>query len=131
MTLVMPVNYSTFQSLAHTTACAKTVSKCTMQVRIPPTEKRAQTLSEASSSSCSVGGDGGALPSALLTAASFSASLCSRALWPLSLQGMDNSPIKCDGRLKTISPDSLGGSSSIEHRANQWVEIMFVMVLKG
>lgn len=31
LVIVMPVSYSTFQSLAHTTACAKTLSKCTMQ----------------------------------------------------------------------------------------------------
>jgi hypothetical protein len=94
---VKPVSYSTFQSLAHTTVCAKTLGKSTnaqCKLWIPPTEQRAQTLSEASSSGCCWGG--GAVPSALLTAASFSASLCSSALWPLSLHGTDNSEIRSD-----------------------------------
>jgi hypothetical protein len=74
--------------------------------RIPPAEnKKAQTLSEASSSASSrcCCCFGGGVPSAFLTAASFSASLCSSALWPLSLRGTDNNQIKRDARLKPVS----------------------------
>nr|ACN31502.1 unknown [Zea mays] len=49
--------------------------------RIPPTEnRRAQTSSEASSSASSSCCFGGGVPSVFLTAAGFSASLCSSAL---------------------------------------------------
>lgn len=66
--------------------------------RIPPTslESIAQTLSEASlSSSCGCCCCDWGVPSELLTAASFSANLCSSALWPLSLERAN---ISCSAR---------------------------------
>ena len=71
-------------------------------------DTRVQTLSEASSSAssrCFCCSFGGGVPSAFLTAASFFTSLCSSALWPLSLQGTDNNQIKWDARDKNIKTD--------------------------